>query len=170
MNRRSERDFDCCPHEMPSDALTEALARWDAPDRPVGWNSGDEHHLACEIITVLRAVVESPTTEDREALARLSAEAHSMFDWDEMVARRSNGDLFAIAEAYKAADAILAGFRLPAPVTDEEVEAAARSNYQFQNRAVRSFVPDWTSEHPAWRDAYREEARAALEAAREASR
>jgi len=30
------------------------LARWDVTERPDGWNSGDEHHLADLIITALR--------------------------------------------------------------------------------------------------------------------
>lgn len=38
----------------PSD--TEALlAKWDAPERPGGWNAGDEHHLATLVINALRA-------------------------------------------------------------------------------------------------------------------
>jgi beta-phosphoglucomutase-like phosphatase (HAD superfamily) len=59
--------------------------------------------------------------------------------------------------------------RAKPPITDAQVEAAARSNYQFQHRASTSFVPAWEDEHAVWKDAYREEARAALEAARDAS-
>lgn len=45
-----------------------------------------------------------------------------------------------------------------------EVEAAARSNHAFQHGA-RGSHPDWERLHENIRDAYREEARASLEAA-----
>ena len=40
----------------PTDAeLGALLARWDDTERPDGWNSGDEHHLADLLITALRS-------------------------------------------------------------------------------------------------------------------
>jgi hypothetical protein len=36
------------------DELADLLERWDADERPEGWNAGDEHHLAASSIEKLR--------------------------------------------------------------------------------------------------------------------
>lgn len=44
------------PEAAPSDTdLSALLAKWDDPERPAGWNAGDEHHLATLVIDALRS-------------------------------------------------------------------------------------------------------------------
>jgi hypothetical protein len=69
---------------------------------------------------------------DREALAQLVNDNHMCTrPWtdlrrNEPAWTRSNGDDYAIAEAYRAADALLAtGFRRQGPITDEVCEHEA---------------------------------------------
>jgi hypothetical protein len=96
--------------------------------------------------------------DERDALAHLVNDNHMCTrPWmeirrNEPAWTRSNGDDYAIAEAYRAADALLAaGFRRQEPITDAQVEAALDS---------------W-EEHSEYYPA--EGMRAALEAARAAS-
>lgn len=102
-----------------------------------------------------------PSNTERETLADLLDEQFTNWQWDSLAHGLSAGQ-------YVAQTVLEAGFRLPSPVTEKEVDAAARSNYQFQNRMSVHFVPAWTDipEDDLFKGAYREEARAALEAAR----
>jgi hypothetical protein len=116
--------------------------------------------------------------DDREALAEIVARA--------IRAGRYSGKMVAtpqppewhnpvdLRDGRRAVAAILASDvwrnRRQGPITDEMVDAAARSNYEFQHRACREFVPDWADvpESDPFKGAYRAEARAALEAAERA--
>lgn len=71
----------------PMESLASLLARWDAPDRPEGWNDGDEHHLAATLIEALR---KPPTYAEVEA---------AYLAWSDAV----NGGLSANREAMRAA-------------------------------------------------------------------
>lgn len=53
------------------DEARAALARWDEPGRPEGWNYGDEHHLANVVIDSLRALLDEPIAADEVQVARL---------------------------------------------------------------------------------------------------
>lgn len=102
----------------------ERLALWETHDRPDGWNSGNEHHLADLIIRDLRG--DTPADDVREALARTLWEAAVRDNpegvpgesWEELIA-----DEPAWAEGYYAqADAALAVFEVRpyGTVTDAE--------------------------------------------------
>ncbi|MFJ2535877.1 hypothetical protein [Microbacterium maritypicum] len=51
--------------------LQDLLAKWDAPSRPEGWNAGDEHHLAAQIITALRPALRLTVLEFTESVLEI---------------------------------------------------------------------------------------------------
>jgi hypothetical protein len=121
-----------------------------------------EMHGHCEVLPGWPEAA-PPTDDEREALYDGAWRAISGRDepWGGCAEREK---VVRVAE-------FAAGFRRQVPITDAQVEAAARSNYQFQHRACVDFVPDWADvpESDPFKGAYRAEAREALQAARAAS-
>ena len=70
-----------CKVEAELEAL---LARWDDTERPDGWNSGDEHHLADLLITALRSASQPVQVEVTEASVKILAKhmANAASDWN----------------------------------------------------------------------------------------
>ena len=128
------------------------------------WGADPDENVP-RAVRVVRALIAeherltaSPADDEREAAA--------LHLWDEGLVRPES-------LAFSVVDALIAEgyFRRQGPITDAQVDAAARSNYRFQNRACVHFVPDWADipESDPFKGAYRAEARESLEAARDAS-
>jgi FAD/FMN-containing dehydrogenase len=119
----------------------------------------------CHGTTEKEGCVMTAIEDEREALARV---IHA----DDVNHERAHQDFWLMNEEtvgwyFDNADAVLAaGFRRQGPITDAQVEAAARRMYL----SVMSYGgrPSWSKTTGQVRNQYREEARAALEAARDA--
>jgi hypothetical protein len=156
------------------EALDALLARWDATDRPEGWNAGDEHHLAAMLIDELRAGYSKPREADTDEVDRVAAaiaQAAGGDYWVDEIAQWQGteqwerdahpenypGSAYEDREWYRkqARAAIAAGYskQHPPTVTDKMVEAAW----------VAGSAKFGAAETPGGRD--RRAMRAALEAA-----
>ena len=58
------------------------LARWDVTERPDGWNSGDEHHLADLLITALRSASQPVQVEVTDEMVERAGRVMYVV-WDE---------------------------------------------------------------------------------------
>lgn len=134
----------------------EWMQEQDTPRNPTGVTMLEER-----LASALRALLDPPTDDEREALRiAVGRVLFNASNFPEKVQTRLLGQDMAPLNA-KLLDAVLdAGFRLQIPVSDAEVEAAMRSWFDATGSFAMASVEvkDWN----------RPRMRAALEAAREA--
>ena len=129
-------------------------------------------------ITRLRALIEPPTDDEREAAWRKAiADQVRRNCTPSGDAYQQGGDylVYAVADwienppEWSAFNPPSAGFRRQGPITEAQVEAAARASFEVPNGPGDYTWAEMVVEDPTRADIWREDARAILEAARDAS-